>query len=58
MNRNARIQFAIEEELDDAFERLAAKREKSKSGYMRELIIAELRKVGLLTEEMMAKLLA
>jgi hypothetical protein len=42
MSRNARVSFVIEEELDDAFERLAAKLIKSKSGFMRELIIREL----------------
>jgi predicted DNA-binding protein len=58
MSRNARVSFVIEEELDDAFERLAAKLIKSKSGFMRELIIRELRQQGLLPEEMMARLLA
>lgn len=58
MTKNARVAFVIEEELDDAFERLAAKMEKSKSGFMRELIIRELREQGLLPEELMARLLA
>ncbi len=58
MKKDARVQFVIEDELDQAFERLAAKMGKSKSGYMRELIITELQVRGLLTEQMMARLLA
>ena len=58
MKKDSRVQFAIEAEIDEAFERLAAKMEKSKSGFMRELIIRELRSYDLLPEELMARLLA
>lgn len=58
MTKSSRVAFVIEEELDEAFERLAAKTGKSKSAFMRELIIRELRGQGLLPEEMMARLLA
>lgn len=56
--KNARVAFVIEEELDEQFERLAAKVGKSKSSYMRELVLNELVAKGLLTEKMMVALLA
>lgn len=58
MSKNARVAFVIEEEIDDIFERLAAKLGKSKSGYMRELIINEIRSQGLLPEELAVRLLS
>lgn len=58
MKKDSRVAFVIEEELDEAFERLAAKLNKSKSAYMRELLIRELRAFDLLPEELMARLLA
>jgi predicted DNA-binding protein len=58
MSKNARVAFVIEHELDESFERLAAKLSKSKSSFMRELVIAELRRNGLLGEEQMARILA
>lgn len=58
MRKDTRVQFVIEDELADAFERLAGKLGKSKSGYMRELIIIELQARGLMTEPMLTKLLA
>jgi predicted DNA-binding protein len=58
MSKNARVAFVIEPEMDDSFERLAAKLGKSKSSFMRELVIAELRRNGLLAEEQMARMLA
>jgi predicted DNA-binding protein len=58
MSKNARVAFVIEEEMDEMFERLAAKLSKSKSSFMRELVIKELMGQGLLTEQSMARMLA